>query len=235
MLKKMNDLDFPRLAFVAVGEGSYDERARVYSLDWGPVDAARLAARREWLRQCRPSLPELPGGPDRERLFPLAHDADLAAMRFSLTRDYLEEVRHECALAVAEWHRRRGFDTMVRERLLEGAQAHVESAFFLLADCLVEPGTAKWDRVGRHLALAMMLYKFWDGQVGYGLPWHLAGLDGLALGAGKDPDTWERTSKFLEAARHQRREYEEIIARYTPSREADKKATEEPAGEASRG
>lgn len=184
--RKVLSLAFPKITYIKGGKivwparGNTDRVRRpkdieLYRLDW---DAFEEDLRREdragWYVRRRPDL-ERPALPPR-------YEEMLRGATFAISPEYMLEVQRNAERAIDEWETDRPFDTIVREHCLEPAIAHVESAFYLLEDCLFDPERQYWldhDSLEKQVMLEAMLIKFWTGQTGAGCVWGFARMDRL--------------------------------------------------------
>lgn len=174
MLRLSHSLMFPHL--VRQGETTFkshsdsNKSTDIYKLNWAPMDEAREY---NWIRWKGNGpltsdqtfyLIKYPG------IMPRKYDEWVKDLLFAIPRHYLDEIRRTANLAVLEWGRERGFDTMIREICLEPAINYTYVSFRLLADCIYDPETNYFDRHDdKIIAPQALLYKFWSGQTGRGL------------------------------------------------------------------
>jgi hypothetical protein len=189
-LHERNSLIFPRMV-----EEDQVDRKILYSLDW--------AKQRQVLRS-------MDTRERRDELVPPDYLPWFYDLQFLVSPSYRIEVRRCVKMATLEWDRPLPYDTGVRETCLETAAAFVHTAFYLLADCAVQPETrATWyKRKDRILVLPCLLIYFWQNQTGRGLTWGKAGLDVLKAHYSEpsqicSPEVAEVVSKFLAAYNEQ--------------------------------
>lgn len=171
----------------------------LYRLDWRDVDEAKIHAHTKWLKE-RKDLPVSKWVP----FTPLTNPAwatRLDNLQFAVTDSYGEEIRRLTEMAMSEWDRSRLFDTLVKDACLAPAISMVQTAFFLLSDCI-------WDPEGRPVLISRgrpipeefvslthepywlrgtekktyevaLLIRFWDRQTSRGLVASQAGLNDL--------------------------------------------------------
>lgn len=167
-------LIFPRLVFARDARiGKRRTRVKVFRLDWTEVDEARMFPK--LVRRMRRKI--------KARLHPLSAPlkSRMNILFFAIPRNYLKEIGHYGKMAVEEWGRRRGFDTSVNDECLTVAKECVGNFFYLLSDCLFEPGwedgkpmtdhaiTRTWADYGIEASWkCAMLFRFWLDQTGGG-------------------------------------------------------------------
>jgi len=195
-----SNLLFPRLVFLKETKfsswgGDEHRSTRVYILDWSSLDEKAVK--------------------QGVRLFPRDHIDWLNNFRFALPYHYRSEIRRCVKMATLEWERPLGFDTSIREMCLGTATKYIDVAFRLLADCPYDPEKDYFYRGDDRGVLPFaLIYRFWDGQTGRGLPWFKSGL-------AKYCDKWHRhkietvhkpyyhepLDAFMVAVQHSEKEY----------------------------
>jgi len=150
----------------------------IYQIDWQPVDqykADEYAKNKEeyWKRtnSCSSARPgTLPDDLDQK----------VKDLHFKLNKSYKDEIEHFTRLFVSESTRSRNFDTCVRDKCHQTAVAALNTAFYLLSDCIYSIESQEWyhgpyKKIYYHL----ISYKFWRLYTGRGLVWYHSGLQGL--------------------------------------------------------
>jgi hypothetical protein len=168
----------PRLIFldrrVQVGKS----KLQLFKLDWDSVDQYKADQYAQWKQEYWEKTNT--GESARPGTLPPEYDAKIKNLLFALPNSYRREIEHLARLFMSEMTRSRGFDTCVRERCLQPAIAAINTAFYLLDDCLYNEETEGWYRSQfKRLYLHAMQYKFWRGYTGRGLVYDHAGLDKL--------------------------------------------------------
>lgn len=174
MLRLSHPLMFPRL--VRQGETTFkshsdsNKSTDIYKLNWAPMDEAREY---RWIQRNGNGpytsdqtfyLMKYPG------TMPKEYDDWVKGLLFAIPRHYLDEIRRTANMAVIEWGKERGFDTMIRDVCLEPAINYAYVSFRLLADCIYDPETNYFYRHANKIITSQaLLYKFWSGQTGWGL------------------------------------------------------------------
>jgi hypothetical protein len=153
----------------------------IYCLDWTDFDAqlkknhdARIRDRGRGSKKYEPALP-----PQYEEM--------LAKLEFAISDEYMTEIHRNTRRAVEEWCVERSFDTDILEYCLNPGIAHIDTALYLLDDCLFDSKTHYWlnhDTTIKKIAQCVMLYKFWKHQTGGGIVWSLSKADNLLRGRG---------------------------------------------------
>jgi len=151
-------MPFPKL--ILEGEGGTNNDGRelgIYKLDWS---ATEEAARSQF--EARYTGKFVYGLPDRYREW-----SD--KVRFTLTENYLKEIRRCLSKSVEEWGIYHPFDTMVRDSLKSIAYQYVDSAFMLLTDCMcvykINEGLEYPDLI-KHPLQSILLYRLYSGHTG---------------------------------------------------------------------
>jgi hypothetical protein len=130
----------------------------VFKLDWAKTDEIKLD---RWKEQfpCSPAPVPFCGTLPNDLM------SWVDSMRFALSEDYLQEIRHCSMKAAKEWDRKRpvakhGVDPAVGPTI-----SYVDSAFQLLSDCLFDPETHFYSRSGLKLVAPYVLsHRFWAYQ-----------------------------------------------------------------------
>ena len=146
MLRGINSLLFPRLDFIGdVEDGRKDSDVwyGLYRLDWKWVEDRKRKDKEKQhnVRVTREEAEQKKGHNDSEML--KEHEKEFKfkiplpqkwmdwvdSLRFKLSYNYLEELRRNAFNAVTEWSLERHFDTMVRQKCLNVAEAQGQVAF----------------------------------------------------------------------------------------------------------
>lgn len=156
-------LSFPRLLHqrreTIKGKG-WDKNVSLFMLDWKAFEDKKEEHHKEWNQKYWPNqhMPFVP--------FPEPYKTQLDQMLFALDDGYYLEVVRNSVHGHAEWCHSRPFDSCVRDYCLDTAKAHIDVAFYLLADCVYDPITKYFVRQGKNVVHRAMLYRFWMYQTG---------------------------------------------------------------------
>jgi len=146
----------------------------LYLLNWKPKERQMKIDYDKWITHINPK-PITPRPFKVTELFPVEYIDWLYKLRFAIPNYYIREIAYQAKHGQEEWSRvfpedyNHGMDTCVREHCLKSAEAHFETVFYLLADCLFDTQKEKKDRELWFFAKVAMLIYFWDGQTGSGL------------------------------------------------------------------
>lgn len=195
-----SNLQFPRLVYQKSVSFKYrgGKSTRIYVLDWSTLD--ELATDRG------------------VRLFPEKYLDWLTSMQFAVPHNYRREIRRCVRMAVLERERQLPFDTNIREMCMETAEKFIEVAFDLLADCPYDSEEGYYLRDNkRGIIKPALLYRFWDGQTGRGLPWFMSGLEDLdnkyfknRVAVDKRPQYWNELQEFIDAVEESRASWDRV-------------------------
>jgi hypothetical protein len=184
----------PRLLFqnvkVPVGSQAADSRMyNLFKLDWDSVDKFKQDSYVKWVEDhWQEQFPaalrgKMPG------TLPPRYDDIIKGLVFALPHDYQVAVQHFTQLYYTERHRVWKFDTVIREMCLKPAEAAINTAFKLIADCCYDMDSKCWLRqhseVDKRLISCLLRYKFWRESTVRGPVWDRAGLDDLDRFAGQ--------------------------------------------------
>jgi hypothetical protein len=148
-------LVFPKLRYVEQLTTKSDRELSGYRLDWTRVEEKDRKVWSEHARKGALYIPSLP--PEFE---------SLVEGPFAISKEYHDEIVRNAQRGREEWMRDRPFDTAIREMCLETAQAHVEVAFKLLADCHYDLEARYWSRSNKRILESALLWKMWYWQTG---------------------------------------------------------------------
>lgn len=95
---------------------------------------------------------------------------------FAIPKHALDTIQYLLLNANLHWNNPiyKGYDTNIRESLLDVSKAFIDKAFYLAFDYLYDPDTKYWRRKGNHeidndTLKDLTLYTFWRGRTGRGL------------------------------------------------------------------
>jgi hypothetical protein len=176
MVHLSHSLLFPSL--VRQGEVNFkswssSKETVVFKLDWSKVEEIKKQRHADWLKKSWPdkNIPFFPSAPE-------PYNSWVESLEFAIPHRYLDEIRRTTHLSLLEWGTERHFDTMIREICLKPAEAYVDVAFRLIADCVYDRKLNYFYKGDdKFLVSRVMLYKFWSYQTGGGLVRHRARLE----------------------------------------------------------
>lgn len=168
---------------VQVKVGTDIRSYNLFKLDWDSVDKFKQDSYVKWVEgywkeqfpaALRDKMPST---------LPPRYDEIVKGLVYALPHDYQVAILHFAQLYYAERHRTWKFDTVIRDLCLKPAQAAINTAFKLLADCCYDRQAGGWLRqhpeADKRLIGHLLRYKFWRESTGHGLVWDHAGLDEL--------------------------------------------------------
>lgn len=159
----------------------------LYRLNWEEVDEYKKSDQGRF-GLTKPPTAHVPS------TLPKEYDERVLALHFAIPAEYKRAIKHFTTLFLTERCGEWGFDTCVRDHCLEASAAAINTAFYLLSDCLWEGDG--WMRNDRYLLLVLMKYKFWRLYTGRGLVQKKAGVkefDDMHLTSGllRQINDWE--------------------------------------------
>jgi hypothetical protein len=166
MYKPASTFVFPRLVFLKdVSFRSWSEQSKttkLYKLDWDGFDEAILKRHIDWNAQCWPStkFPFI-------QKFDSYYEGLLQSLRFTISNNYLTEIRRMTQTAMTEWGINRPFDTNIKEMCHGPAIKCIQVAFELIADCAYDEKDNYFLRVdNKYLIAPLLMFRFWQHQTG---------------------------------------------------------------------
>lgn len=199
----------PRLIFQDKRVSAGRAQLPLFKLDWDSVDTYKKGEYNKWITEPNDMKPapeaktwELASGalaspawkdqsadaneihtqgwsPDT---LPPELDFKVKDLCFALSDDYKRGIQHFARLFVEERTRKWGFDTCVRDHCMKASAAAINTAFYLLSDCMHHDEIEGWYRgPWKRIYLYAMQFKFWRLYTGRGLVWGKADLPELEL------------------------------------------------------
>ena len=166
MYKPASTFVFPHLVFLKdVSFKSWSEQGKttkLYKFDWDGFDEAILKRYLDWNAQCWPSakFPFI-------QKFDSYYEGLLQSLRFTISNNYLTEIRRMTQMAMAEWGINRPFDTNMREICHSPAIKCIQVAFELIADCAYDEKDNYFLRIdNKYLIAPLLMFRFWQHQTG---------------------------------------------------------------------
>lgn len=158
----------PRLVFLDKQIRVNKSTLPLFKLDWDSVDQYKADEYATWKEEYWKKTNT--GESARPGTLPPEYDEKVKNLTFAISNSYKREIMHYATLFVAERTRDRKFDTCVRDRCLRTSVAAMQTAFYLLKDCLYHEEVNGWYRGPyKELYLYAMQYKFWRLFTGSGL------------------------------------------------------------------
>jgi len=218
MLRVVSPLYFPKL--IRIGEVTFKawsdspKSTNIYKLDWSEAERIKKEKFEKWANNhagTSDSLKKYQYFPE----LPQEYDEWLKDFTIALPANYYKTIREFSRRGLEVWSSEYSFDTMIRELCLKPAQAYIEVAFKLIADCLYDAGKNYFYRGDDKILFAhAALYKFWNGQTGRGLLERNADFDRLKsftkITACVDGDMQKHkiVRKFLDDIKEYQKQYE---------------------------
>ena len=170
-------LYFPRLKHIGetsfTSWGSKQGKTSIFILDWSKKEQKVQQKHAEWMEQYHSDkrIPFIPSLPRKWK-------KHLETLKFAIPMHYLDEIRRTTYQTLLEWNRKLPFDASIREACLQTAEAFIDVAFILIADCRYDEKTDYFSRAdNKFLTAYLMRYCFWCHQARRGLLWRQSKLD----------------------------------------------------------
>lgn len=142
-----------------------------WALDWDHVDKYKQKEYTDSNNEHWPNA-RIDGVPGT---LPEEFDTEIKSLVYQLPAAYRRSIEHFTSLFLLERNANYPFDTCIRDGCMRVSHAAINTAFFLLSDCIVDPNTGSWYRNDKQLVECKLRYKFWRLYTGRGLVFEFAG------------------------------------------------------------
>lgn len=172
MLEK-NNFVFPQIKFLRKDKVKNKE-VNIYKLDWSNFDKHTQKNHLDWAKNYWPNE-----NIKFIKYLPEEIDNHYCNLQFAIPDNYLEQIRNHARLANDGWKTYKGFDTVIRQLMVQPAISHVFVCFQLVCDCLYDDVNKSYlrDDIIKPLSNKILTYKFWGTYTGRGTLFKRSTLD----------------------------------------------------------
>lgn len=179
---------------------------RIYRLDWTDIERIKTDRVNEWVKKNHPDRPM----PLVRTFIPRSYMDRMDKLEFSIPDGYMKAINHMCLMAMQEWEQKYPFDTVVREACYKSVTGYIESAFYLLSDCIYDSYREYYTRdygpatVFKHMGML----RFWREQTGLFPAFERAGFQAKCW----EKDSWQPYAyPEIDAMHHDMRDFLDLV------------------------
>ena len=187
------------------------ENVRLYRLDWSDIERIKTARLKEHYDKFHST--EYPWC-DQVLYIPRSYTDAMNNLVFAIPDSYMKAINHMCLMASQEWEAKYPFDTIVREHCYKSVDGYINSAFYLLSDCIYDYGKEYYSRnFGQSTVFKHMgMLRFWREQTGLCVAFEKSGFQSKI----REKDSWQPFAyPEIDAMHHDMQDYmDKLVAEH---------------------